>query len=356
MLRLMSDQSASTTAGLAPGSPVYTGAFKDSGMKVRVIEYDVDSLEERDVPALPDAKRCLESPRIAWIDVTGLADTAAITAICKGFSIHPLAIEDILDTSTRAKAEEFGDTLLVVARLVDLSFDDDQPVLSFEHASIVTGDGFVITFQEQDGDAWEPVRKRLRAGLSRIRKRGPDFLAYSLLDAIVDDYSVVVEKLAKTAEKMEMQLLEDPDAVEVQNIYVLRRELTELRRAAWPIRDSLNAWRRSDHFEESSQPFLNDLQDHATQLVEAIDMHRDLVLGMIDLHLSSQSNKMNETMQVLTVIATLFIPLTFLTGLYGMNFENMPELHSEYGYYIALTTMAVTFLGGLGWFRWRGLL
>ncbi|MEZ4317843.1 MAG: magnesium/cobalt transporter CorA [Myxococcota bacterium] len=350
------EHSATDTAGLAPGSPVYTGEFKDAGIRVRVIEYDGKSLVEKNLADVAEATRCLQSTQTSWIDITGLSNVDAITGFCEAFKIHPLAVEDILNTSTRAKAEEFGRQLLVVAQMVRLHFEDDQPVLEFEHASIVSGPGFVITFQERDGDSWELVRKRIRAGMKRIRTAGPDYLAYALLDAIVDDYAVVVESLGKVAEEMEARLLDRPRDVEISDIYVLRRELTELRRAAWPIRDSLNSWRRSEHLDDHTRPFLNDLQDHCMQVVETIDMHRDLVLGMIDLHLSALSHKMNETMQVLTVIATLFIPLTFLTGLYGMNFDNMPELHTKYGYYLALSTMAATFVGGLVWFRRRGLI
>ncbi|MCB9674246.1 MAG: magnesium/cobalt transporter CorA [Alphaproteobacteria bacterium] len=353
----MAQHSASDTAGLEPGAPVYTGDFKDAGMRVRVIEFDAHTLVEREISDLAEARRCLQSTQTSWIDITGLNNVEAITAFCNAFQIHPLAVEDILNTSTRAKAEEFGRNLLVVAQMVRLSFDaEEHPVLDFEHSSILSGPSFVVTFQERDGDSWDVVRRRLRAGIKRIRTSGPDYLAYALLDAIVDDYAVVVEALGKVAEKMEATLLDTPREVEISEIYVLRRELTELRRAAWPIRDSLNAWRRSEHLDEHTRPFLNDLQDHATQVVEAIDMHRDLVLGMIDLHLSSLSHKMNETMQVLTVIATLFIPLTFLTGLYGMNFDNMPELHTKYGYYFAIGTMVLTFVGGLAWFRRRGLI
>jgi len=352
----MPDHSATDTAGLAPGAPVYTGEPANSGVQIRVIEYDENHLEERVITDPSTLVACIQSTRTCWIDVVGLSDAPTITAICELFHVHPLAIEDILNISTRAKAEEFGRQLLVVAQMVMLHFEDDQPVLSFEHTSIVSGPGFVLTFQERVGDSWEVVRKRLRAGVTRIRSRGPDYLAYSLLDATVDDYAVVVESLGRVAEEMESILLDAPNTVQISDIYVLRRELTELRRAAWPIRDSLNTWRRSEHLDDDARPFLNDLQDHATQVVEAIDMYRDLVLGMIDLYLSSLSHKMNETMQVLTVIATLFIPLTFLTGLYGMNFENMPELHAKYGYYFALATMALTFVGGLGWFRRRGLI
>lgn len=347
--------SASDTAGLPPATAVYTGDNPASEAKLRLIEFDIHQLTETEVD-FDSVADCRNTPQLSWLDTIGLSDEAAVSHLCKAFGLHALAIEDILNTSTRAKAEEFGEHLLVTANMVTLRFQDEEPILEFEHASIVSGPGVVMTFQERDGDAWEPVRKRIRAGMPRIRSSRADFLAYCLLDAIVDDYAVVIEQLGRVAEKMEARLLDDPESVSIPEIYVLRRELTELRRKAWPIRDALAAWRRSEHLDHTAKPFLNDLQDHATQIVESIDLYRDLVMGMIDLHMSGVNNKMNETMHTLTIIATLFIPLTFLTGLYGMNFDNMPELHTEWGYFIALGTMVVTFIGGLGWFRYKGML
>lgn len=349
------EHSAEDTAGLPPATAIYTGD-KHEDVTVRLIEFDSHQLADSELSDLSRAADCLNNSQLSWLDVIGLSNESVVTDLCNRFGLHALAIEDILNTSTRPKAEEFGPHLLVTANTVELTFEDGQPVLSFEHASIVSGPGVVLTFQERDGDDWEPIRKRIRAGMPRIRNARADFFAYLLLDAIVDDYAVVVEKLGKVAEAMEAKLLDDPESVTVPEIYVLRRELTELRRKAWPLRDVLTGWRRSEHLDEASAPFLNDLQDHATQLVESIDLYRDLVMGMIDLHLSGVNNKMNETMHTLTVISTLFIPLTFLTGLYGMNFDNMPELHIQHGYFIALGTMAVSFLGGLGWFRWKGML
>ncbi|MCB9671222.1 MAG: magnesium/cobalt transporter CorA [Alphaproteobacteria bacterium] len=349
------EHSAEDTVGLPPATAVYTGD-RDHATRIRVMEFDVHQLEEREVTTPASLKGCTDTTQLSWIDVVGLSDEESISELCTLFGLHALAIEDILNTSQRAKAEEFGDHLLVSANRVELTFDDGEPVLGFEHTSIVSGPGIVLTFQERDGDAWEAVRKRIRGGMPRIRSARADFLAYALLDAIVDEYAVVVEKLGRVAEQLEARLLDDPESVSVPEIYVLRRELTELRRKAWPIRDALATWRRSEHLDDAARPFLNDLQDHATALVESIDLYRDLVMGMVDLHMSGVNNKMNETMHTLTIIATLFIPLTFLTGLYGMNFDNMPELHTRYGYYIALFTMGTTFIGGLGWFRWKGML
>jgi magnesium transporter len=347
--------SASDTAGLPPATAVYTGDQPEQTARLRLLEFDAHELTES-TPAIDAAAACRHTPQLSWLDTIGISDSTSVKALCKSFGVHALAIEDILNTSTRAKAEEFGEHLLVTANMVQLTFEDDEPVLTFEHASIISGPHLVLTFQEREGDAWENVRKRIRAAMPRIRSSGADFLAYSLLDAIVDEYAVVIEKLGRVAEAMEAKLLDDPESVAVPEIYVLRRELTELRRKAWPIRDALAAWRRSAHIDDGAEPFLNDLQDHTIQLVESIDLYRDLVMGMIDLHMSGMNTKMNETMHTLTVISTLFIPLTFLTGLYGMNFDNMPELHTEYGYFIAVGTMALSFVLGLSWFRYKEMI
>ena len=349
------EHSAKDTAGLPPATAVYTGD-RDVETRLRLVEFDREGVRERPVEDVDSLAACRTSEPTCWIDTIGLSDEERITQLCGVFGLHGLAVEDILNTSQRAKAEEFGDHLLISANRVSLTFDDGDPVLEFEHTSIVTGPGVVLTFQEREGDAWATVRRRLREGTPRIRTGGADYLAYALLDALVDEYAVVVEQLGETAEALEARLLEDPEEVTVPEIYVLRRELMELRRKASPIRDALAVWRRSPDLDGRVRPFLNDLQDHATQTVESIDLYRELVMGMIDLHLSGVNTKMNETMHMLTVISTLFIPLTFLTGLYGMNFDNMPELHTQYGYYIALGTMGMSFFGGLGWFKYRNML
>lgn len=348
--------SAKDTAGLPPATAVYTGD-RDTETRTRLIEFDTEKLAEREVRSLETLAGCRTDAPTSWIDTTGLADEEHITHVCRTFGLHDLAVEDILNTSQRAKAEEFGDHLLITANRVSLHFDEEeQPVLDFEHTSVVTGPGVVLTFQERDGDAWEAVRKRLRAGMPRIRTGRSDYLAYALLDALIDEYAVVVERLGQAAERLEARLLDDPQSVSIPEIHVLRRELMELRRKASPIRDALAVWHRSPDLDDRVRPFLNDLQDHATQTVEATDLYRELVMGMVDLHLSGVNTKMNETIHTLTIIATLFIPLTFLTGLYGMNFDNMPELHTEYGYFIALGTMGLTFFGGLAWFRHKDML
>lgn len=348
--------SASDTAGLAPATPVYTGSFREHGVHAHEFCFDEGDVVEREVLDVASSRAPEDDGKVRWIDITGLAQVDVIQAVCREHAVHPLAIEDILNTDTRAKAEAFGPMLLVIAPQVRLVMRGGVPELSFEHTSLVTIGRTVLSFQEVDGDAWDGVRRRLRTENTRVRTNGADFLAYALLDAVIDQYSVVVETLSRQAEAMEAHLLDDPDSVSIREIYILRRELMELRRKAWPYRDALNTWLRSPSLDAEVRPFLRDLQDHITQVVEAIDLQRDLMLGMIELHHSGVSNKMNATMQVLTVISTLFIPLTFLTGLYGMNFDHMPELHTEYGYYILITVMLMMFAGGLLLFKRKGLL
>lgn len=325
-------------------------------MTARQIRFDRDHFEEREIPDIAASIQPLPNGQIRWLDVIGLSEVEPIEALCAHHGVHPLAVEDVLNTDTRAKAEAFGKLLLVIAPQVRLSFTDGEPELTFEHTSLITTGNTVLSFQEVKGDNWEPVRKRLRTDGTRTREHGADFLAYALLDAVIDAYAVVVERLGKLGDQLEARLLEDPDSVSIREIYVIRRELTELRRKAWPYRDALNTWQRSEGLDAHVRPFLRDLQDHVVQVVEAIDLQRDLMLGMIDLHHSAVSKKMNATMQVLTVISTLFIPLTFLTGWYGMNFDHMPELHTEYGYYMLVVVMLAITAGGLALFRRKGLL
>lgn len=318
--------------------------------------FDDGFFEERELPDIAASAEPLPPGRVRWLDVTGLSEVEPIQALCAQHDVHALAVEDVLNTETRAKAEVFGQLLLVIAPQVRLTFEDEEPVLTFEHTSVITTGDTVLSFQEVEGDDWDAVRKRLRTDGTRVREHGADFLAYALLDGVIDGYAVVVERLGKLGDELEARLLDDPNSVSIREIYVIRRELTELRRKAWPYRDALATWQRSRGLDDHVRPFLRDLQDHVTQVVEAIDLQRDLMLGMIDLHHSAVSNKMNATMQVLTVISTLFIPLTFLTGWYGMNFDHMPELHTQYGYYVLVIVMIAMTTGGLALFRRKGLL
>ena len=331
-------------------------AFFRLGIKAMEIRFDAEQFVEHELHDIPSTLVPIPAGQVRWLDVTGLRNAAPIEALCAKHGVHPLAVEDILNTDTRAKAEAFGDLLLVIAPQVRLRFVGDEPELSFEHTSLVSNGSQVISFQEVDGDDWERVRRRLRTHGTRVRGGSADFLAYALVDAVIDQYTLVIEALSKVGDAMEASLLKDPESVEIRHIYVVRRELLELRRKIWPFRDALNTWMRSPGLEDNVQPFLRDMQDHVSEVVETIDLQRDLMLGMIDLHHAGVSNKMNATMQVLTVISTLFIPLTFLTGLYGMNFDHMPELHTEYGYYILIGLMCCIVLAGGLLFKRKGLL
>lgn len=331
-------------------------AFFRLGLKAMEIRFDASRVVEHELHDIPSTMEPIPDGQVRWLDITGLTQPGPIEALCAKHGIHPLAVEDILNTDTRAKAEAFGDLLLVIAPQVRLRFVDEEPELSFEHTSLVSVGNQVISFQEVDGDDWERVRRRLRTDGTRVRGGSADFLAYALLDAVIDQYTLVIDALSKVGDAMEASLLKDPESVEIRHIYVVRRELLELRRKIWPFRDALNTWMRSPGLESSVHPFLRDMQDHVTEVVEAIDLQRDLMLGMIDLHHAGVSNKMNATMQVLTVISTLFIPLTFLTGLYGMNFDYMPELHTKYGYHMLIAVMCCMLIAGGLLFKRKGLL
>jgi magnesium transporter len=281
---------------------------------------------------------------VTWINIDGLKDKAKLEKICKHFNLHPLVIEDILHTEQRPKVEDYDDYLYIVVRMLD--FDEKKNHIKSEQISVVLGPACVISFQERDGDTFTAVRERIRKDKGKVRRMGPDFLAYSLLDTIVDRYFVILERLGERIESMEEAMIRSPSPKILHQIHRLKRELVTLRKSVWPLREVVNALERetrskSPLIKKGMQFYLRDLYDHTIQVIDTVETYRDVSSGMLDIYLSSVSNRMNEIMKVLTVIGTIFIPLTFVTGWYGMNFLFMPELHHPLGYPAVLLFMAL---------------
>jgi len=329
----------SRKAGLPPGSLVHVGEKKAERAKITIIDYDEQNFQEKEAKTVEECFPFKETATVTWINIDGVHDSEVVSKIGTHFCIHSLILEDIMTTQQRPKMEDMGDYIYVVVRM--LSYEGKKNVVLSEQVSLIIGPNFVISFQEDVGDVFDSVRDRIRTGKGRLRKMGPDYLAYSLLDSIVDNYFLVLEKLGEKVEFVEEELVSDPGRKTLQEIHVLKREMIFLRKSVWPLREVVNSLERAESslIKESTGIFLRDVYDHTIQVIDTVETYRDMLSGMLDMYLSSVSNRMNEVMKVLTIIATIFIPLTFIAGVYGMNFKYMPELGWRYGYFAILGFM-----------------
>jgi magnesium transporter len=286
-----------------------------------------------------------------WLNIDGVHQPEIIEEVGKSFGLHPLVAEDIASTGQRPKMEDYDDYIYVVLRM--LRFDGEENETKTEQMSIIIGADFVVSFQERSGDVFNYIRERLRNNKGKIRKLGTDYLAYTLIDAIVDNYFMILEKLGETIEEIEDKLITNPTAETLQILHDLKREMIFLRKSVWPLREVINRLERSEStlINKSTFVYLRDVYDHTIQVMDAVETFRDMLSGMLDIYLSSVSNRMNEVMKVLTVIATIFIPLTFVSGIYGMNFMYMPELAHEWAYPAVLILMLVVALLMVVYFR-----
>jgi magnesium transporter len=343
MLRLL--KKTSKKVGLSPGTLIHVGEKKVDQVRIRVIDYDESHFEEKDLERIGDCLNYKEKSTVTWINIDGLHEVDIIETLGKHYGIHPLVLEDILHTEQRPKIEIFDDHLFITAKM--LLYDEDNHQINTEQFSLILGPNYVLTFQENVGDVFETIRERLRKQKGRLRKEGADYLAYALIDAIVDNYFIVLEKIDEKMEILEEELTENPDAETMQTIHHLKRELIFLRKAVWPLREVIGMLEREEIYliQEKTTIFLRDVYDHTIQVIDTIETFRDMVSGMLDLYLSTVSNRMNEVMKVLTIIATIFIPLTFIAGIYGMNFEFMPELKWHWSYPLIWVIMII--VGGL---------
>lgn len=318
-----------------------------------LLDFDAERLEERPLTDAAVAASIVETDTITWINVDGLHRVEVIERLGVALGLHPLVLEDILNTHQRPKVEDLETRLFLVLRM--LTYDATADEIIDEQVSLVLGPHFVLSFQERPGDVFDGVRGRIRGARGRLRKRGSDYLTYALLDAIVDGYFPVLDRLSQRMEDLEDELIADPTPQTLHGIYDLRRDLLALERAVRPAREVVSELLRmeSDLVLEETVVFLRDVYDHALQVLDSAETLREITTNMLDTYLSSVSNRMNEVMKVLTIIATIFIPLGFLAGVYGMNFQNMPELAVPWAYFVVIGTMALIGVGMLLFFRRR---
>ncbi len=342
----------SKKVGMSPGTLHLEGEPRTGPVKVTVIDYDASRYEEKQVETVEECFPYRDTETVTWINIDGLTNVEVIEKIGQCFSLHPLILEDLLNTEQRPKMEDLETYLYLTIKMLTIGKQTQE--VKVEHVSIILGPNYLISFQESAGDVFDPVRQRIRKE-GRIRKFGPDYLAYALIDDIVDNYFLVMEKLEERVEALEQELVEEASRQSLTKINKLKKDMIFLRKAVWPLREMINSMERSDSplVREETHIYLRDVYDHNIQVIDTLETFRDMVSGMIDIYLSSLSYKMNEIMKVLTLIATIFIPLTFVTGIYGMNFEYMPELRYRYGYFIVWAVMIGVVLVMLAYFRKR---
>jgi len=322
----------SKKAGLPPGTLIHIGEKKTEELKITVIDYEETHFEEREVKRVEECFVFKDKPTVTWMNVDGLHQVEILEKLGECYGLHPLVLEDILNTDQRPKMEDYGEYIYIVLKALD--YNDKSNEIETEQISLILGSNFVFSFQEREGDTFDPIRERIRNGKGRIRSMGADYLAYALVDSIVDNYFIILEKLGEKIEFLEDKLVSHPTPETLQTIHHLRREMIFLRKAVWPLREVINSLERGESslVKESTRLYLRDVYDHTIQTIDTIETYRDVVSGMLDIYLSSVSNRLNSVMKVLTIIATIFMPLTFLAGVYGMNFKYMPELGWRWGY------------------------
>jgi magnesium transporter len=343
----------SRKAGLPPGTLVHIGEKKVESARITVIDFDEMRYQERRIQSVGEALPLPDEPTVRWINIDGLHEIEVLRALGDRFAIHPLVLEDILNTDTRPKTEDYGEYLFIIVKV--LSFDEKTNGILKEQVSIVLGRNFVFSFQEREGDIFETIRDRIRKAKGRVRKMQADYLAYVLMDAIVDNYFVVLETLGEKVEDLEEAIVSKPTQETSHTLHRMKREMISLRRAIWPLREVISLLQRSESplIRQGTGIYLRDVYDHTIQLIDTVEAQRDMLSGMLDIYLTSVSNRMNEVMKVLTIIATIFIPLTFIAGVYGMNFEFMPELKWRYGYPVIWLVMLAIGVGMLIQFKRR---
>jgi magnesium transporter len=341
----------SSKTGLPPGALVYIGEKRAEAVRISLIDYDEKMFQERQLDRIEECSSCKESPSVSWVNIDGIHQVDIIEKAGRLFDLHPLMLEDILNTTQRPKCEDYDSHVFAVLKM--LTPAEDGRTVQSEQVSIVLGQNFVISFQESVGDVFEPIRSRIRKSKGRIRKMGADYLAYALVDAIVDGYFAVLEAAGEKIEAIEQELAQAPNEQIPRRIHFLKREMIFLRRATWPLRDLIGNLQRSEShlITESTGIYFRDVHDHAIQVIDTIESYRDIVAGTLDIYLSSISNRMNAVMKVLTIIATIFIPLTFVAGIYGMNFKHMPELEWRWGYALVLLVMVAIAAGMIVYFK-----
>ena len=342
-------QKRSRKAGLPPGTLVHIGEKKSEHVTVQSFNYSGARCDEQQNVSL-DALAPPADESVTWINVGGVHKLDVLEAFGKQFSLHPLLLEDLANTDQRPKLDDYETYLFLVMKMLLVS---DRQEIIVEQVSLVLGRNFVLSFQENGTDVFKPVRDRLRGGKGRLRQSGADYLLHALVDAIVDQYFAVLEMLGEKIEAVQQTVVADPKPETLKEIHALKRQLLFLRRAVWPLRDVMNNLSRSDcpFLQQPTKVFFRDVYDHVVQIVDTLETLREMVSASLDIYLSSVSYRLNAVMRVLTVITTIFMPLSFIASIYGMNFEHMPELKSQWGYPAVLAVMALVGAGMLFAFR-----
>ena len=342
----------SQKAGLPPGTLIHIGEQRAESAKITVIDYDDAGFLEKELKTVEECFPYKDKPSITWINIDGIHQKEVLEKLSGHFGFHPLVMEDIMNTDQRPKMEDYADYLYIVLKM--LYYNDKDNAITTEQISLIIAPHIVISFQEGlEGDVFGPLRERLRNDKGRIRKMGADYLAYSMLDAVVDSYFMILEKLGERIELLEDELISAPATATLHEIHYLKREMIFLRKAVWPLRELINTLMRGESplIHESMKIYFRDVYDHTIQVIDTIETLRDMVSGMLDIYLSSVSNRLNAVMKVLTIIATIFIPLTFIVGVYGMNFKYMPELEWRFGYPMLWLVMIAIGISMLLFFR-----
>ncbi|MCF7803445.1 MAG: magnesium/cobalt transporter CorA [Candidatus Marinimicrobia bacterium] len=318
--------------GTAPGTLVHSGERRTEDVQITVIDYDGQGLAERTIEDINECAPYKDTGSVTWINIDGLHEVDMLETLGEQYDIHPLVLEDILSTRQRPKVEDYDDYVYIVLRM--LTTDENDIKIEDEQFSMILGGDFLITFQEKPGDVFDPVRERLRNSKRQIRSLGADYLAYALIDAIVDHYFVALEGIGETIVDIEGELMEESEQEDLESIHGLKREMILFRKSVWPLREVIAQINRGESslFQKKTLVYLRDVYDHTIQVMDTIESYRDMLSSLLDLYLSTLSNRMNDVMKVLTIIATIFIPLTFIAGIYGMNFNYMPELQWKWGY------------------------
>lgn len=334
--------------GLAPGSLVFTGEQKMSQVDISVLHYNEDKIEENKPNSVAETISLIKSFNgVTWINIDGLHDEKSIEEICTYLDVHKLSMEDILSVNQRPKLEEYPDYLQAFVKMISINHEDE--IIEYEQISFLLKGNVLVSFQEKTGDIFDSVRKRIKESKGFIRKRGADYLLYALLDLVVDHYFIIIDSFSEKLEDLESELLRNPDKTALNRLHMLRRETLFLRRTVYPMREMVGRFEKLEEplISDSIKVFTRDLYDHTIIVIENIEVLRDMTSGLLDLYMNTVSNKLNEIMKVLTIMSAIFIPITFIAGVYGMNFTNMPELAYKNGYFIVLGAMFLVLIGML---------
>ncbi len=347
----MKFKKSSKKAGLSPGTLLHVGERKVDDVKISIMDYAEGHLHETLVDTIEACAQFMETDSITWINISGIHDIDMIQKLGSCFSLHPLVLEDVLNTEQRPKMDDFDVYLFLCLKMVYP--DAGYQTIHYEQISLIIGPSYVISLQEVEKDVFDAVRERIRHAKGRIRKKGSDYLAYALIDLVVDHYFKILEELGEKIEILQDEVIENPEPSSLAVIQNLKKELLFLRKSIWPLREIVNTLTRgeSDLIREDTVIYLRDVYDHTIQIIDTIETFRDMLSGTLDIYLSNMSNRMNEVMKVLTIMATIFIPMTFIAGIYGMNFKYMPELEWAWSYPILLLLLLGMFLVMIFWFK-----